>query len=295
VSGSGQGAHSFSCPFHSWVYDIDTGSVTGRPRSCDGFAGATDIAALPPVPVAEAHGLVVVRPRGDAPVDVDQWLGGLDVDLGGYDYPALTPFHRAAQSWQCNWKLLLDTFLESYHVFALHRESIGGLYLTIASPFDAFGPHNRIIVPQATILENAERPEEDRDLWHHAVVQYFLAPNVIISNLYGYVMIWRFVPEAAGVTVVEQTLYTYQPVVTDADRAANHDRFAKAHAVTATEDFPASEAIHRNLATGLLDHTTAGRNEPGIAHFHRTLDRLMTSSPPREAALTLVSARPAAG
>jgi len=274
-----RGARSYSCPFHGWVYDVDDGHLVGQPRSCDGFAEVDEgRLGLQPLGVGESHGVVVVRAEGDEPVDVDAWLSGLGPELAALDYGSLVPYRRAAKSWRCNWKLLLDTFLESYHVFALHKTSLAPFYLGIASPFDAFGPHNRIVVPQSSILQLAEVPPEDRQLLPHAVLQYFLAPNVIISNLYGYVMTWRFVPDGPDETIVDHTLYTYVPVETDDDRANFDQRFDAAATVTGNEDFPASEAIHRNLASGVTDVTIAGRNEPGMVHFHRMIEDAVSSS-----------------
>jgi phenylpropionate dioxygenase-like ring-hydroxylating dioxygenase large terminal subunit len=271
VGDPGHVARSFSCPFHGWVYEIDDGRLTGQPRSCDGFAGVDGSSlGLRPLPVAESHGLVVVSPRGE-PVDVDRWLSGLGPELASYRFGSLLPYRRASQTWACNWKLLLDTFFESYHVFALHRVSLGALYLGIASPFDAYGPHNRLVVPQTSILEQADQPREKWDLLSHAVVQYFLAPNMIVSNLYGYLVTWRFVPLSAGETLVENTLYTEAPVVTDAERAHFDARFAAGRTITGDEDYPASELIHRNLQSGLVDHTVIGRNEAGVVHFHQML------------------------
>jgi len=253
------------------VYDIDDGRLTAQPRSCDGFAAVdSQSLGLRPLPVAEAHGLVVVSPAGES-FDVDEWLSGLGPELASYGLGALLPYRRASQTWACNWKLLLDTFFESYHVFALHRVSLGALYLGIASPFDAFGPHNRLVVPQTSILDQAGQPREKWELFPHAVVQYFLAPNMIVSNLYGYVVTWRFVPLAPGRTLVENTLYTETPVVSDADREHFDARFAAGRAITGDEDYPASELIHRNLASGCVDHTVIGRNEVGVVHFHQTL------------------------
>ena len=271
VSEPGHVARSWSCPFHGWVYDIDDGRLTGQPRSCDGFAGVDgESLGLRPLPVAEAHGLVVVSPSG-SPFDVDDWLCGLGPELASYRMESLIPYRRASQRWSCNWKLLLDTFFESYHVFALHRVSLSALYLGIASPFDAFGPHNRLVVPQTSILELADQPSEKWELAPHAVVQYFLAPSTIVSNLYGYLVTWRFIPLSSGETLVENALYTETPVESDDERAHYDARFAAGRIITGDEDYPASERVHRNLESGLVDHTVIGRNEPGVVHFHQTL------------------------
>ena len=280
VRDRGHVARTFSCPFHGWVYDLDDGRVVGRPRSCDGFddeALGPECAGLPPLPVAEGHGIVVVRPGGGDPIDVDAWLAGLGCDLAARGYERLVPYGRASTTWAANWKLLIDTFLESYHVFALHRDSIGGAYLGIASPFAAFGPHNRIVVPQTAILGQAERPRGDWELLRYAVLQYFLAPNVIVSNLDGYVMTWRFVADAADRTTVEHAIYTWAPVDTPPGREHFDARVGAARSVTGDEDFPESERIHRNLASGALARTHPGRNEPGIVHFHDTLAALLAS------------------
>ena len=276
--GRGHVTRTFSCPFHGWVYDIDDGRLVAQPRSCDGFDGLDpDALGLRPLPVDERHGLVIVRPAGDQPVDVDEWLCGLGDELDARNYSELIPYQRVSTTWQCNWKLLLDTFLESYHVFALHRVSLGPFYLGIASPFDAFGTHNRIVVPQSSVLEQAERPRDEWELLPYAVLQYYLAPNVVVSNLYGYVLTWRFLADAADRTTVELSMYTYVPVETETERKHFDERFDAARSVTSDEDFPESERIHRNLASGVVDHTNAGRNEPGIIHFHRMLDAQLRS------------------
>ncbi len=277
--GRTSGSKSFSCPFHGWVYDADDGRLLAQPRSCDGFAGI-DAASLGlrPLAAVEAHGLVVVRPGSDAPIDADGWLAGLGPELAVRDYHALIPYAQASSTWNCNWKLLIDTFLESYHVPTLHRVSLGAAYLGIASPFDAYGPHNRIVVPQTAILDQGERPRHEWELLAHSVLQYFLAPNVIISNITGYVMVWRFLADAVDRTTVEHAFYTSEPVSTDADRERFDQRFAAARTVTGAEDFPESELIHRNLASGMTETTIAGRNEPGIIHFHRMIASALAAS-----------------
>jgi phenylpropionate dioxygenase-like ring-hydroxylating dioxygenase large terminal subunit len=267
----GHAGRSFNCPFHGWVYDTDDGRLLGRPRSCDGFAEVDESClGLRPLAAGEAHGIVVVHAGQEGTIDVDEWLCGLGPELEPLHYASLIPYHRERTRWRCNWKLLLDTFLESYHVPALHKVSLAPFYLGIASPFDAYGPHNRIVVPQRSILDQRDKPVNEWALLPYAVLQYHLAPNVILSNLYGYVMVWRFLPEAAGSTLVEHELYTYAPAASAADREHFDQRFRAAARVTGDEDFPASETVHRNLLSGCVDHTVAGRNEPGMVHFHTT-------------------------
>ncbi|NUU23839.1 MAG: aromatic ring-hydroxylating dioxygenase subunit alpha [Streptomycetaceae bacterium] len=270
--GPGNSGRALACPFHRWVYDTGDGRLLGQPRSCGGFDELLgESLGLLTLPVAERYGIVVVRPSGDEPVDIDTWLAGFAPQFAAHDYAALLPYTSATTTWACNWKLLLDTFFENYHVFALHRGSLGAFYLSGASPFDAYGPHNRFVVPRSSLLDQAERPREEWELGPHAVLQYFLAPGIIISNVADYVMTWRFTPDAADATTVEHALYTYRPADTDEDRKYFDERFDAAESVTVSEDFPESELIHRNLASGLIPHTHAGRNEPGIVHFHRTM------------------------
>lgn len=272
--GRGRTGRSVSCPFHGWTYRADDGRLAGRPKSCGGFEGlvAADC-GLVPVAVAERHGLVVVRPGSREPIDVDGWLDGMGVELGSLPLADYVLFKESARRWQCNWKLLLDTFFESYHIFALHRKSLGSSYLGIASPLETYGVHMRLVIPRSTILDQAPRPEEERDLFADAVVQYCLAPAAILSFLYGYLMVWRFTPLSAGSTLAESALYTLGAVDDESARAAYEERFASAIRVTEQEDYPISERIHRNLASGAVGSTVLGRNEAAAVHFHREIDR----------------------
>jgi phenylpropionate dioxygenase-like ring-hydroxylating dioxygenase large terminal subunit len=271
VDGPGHVARTFNCPFHGWVYDIDDGHLVAQPRSCTGFddLDLTQL-GLHPRPVDERHGMIVVDPRPDAALDIDAWLGAFAPQVAERDYEHLVPYRTHTSTWACNWKLLLDTFLESYHVFALHRESLAA-YLGVASPFDAYGDHNRIVVPQSTVLDQCDGPPESWRLLPHVVLQFFLAPNLIISNINDYVLTWRFLPDAVDRTTVQLSMYTVGPIVDDAQREHLEVRFAAAISVTGDEDFPESERIHRNLESGVVTHTRAGRNEPGIIHFHQML------------------------
>ena len=118
-------------------------------------------------------------------------------------------------------------------------------------------------MPQKSVLDQADRPRDEWELLPYAVLQYYLAPNVIVSNLYGYVLTWRFIADAVDRTTVELSMYTYEPVESESGRKHFDERFDAARSVTSDEDFPESERVYRNLASGVVDHTNVGRNEPG--------------------------------
>ena len=275
VHGCGQ-AKNFACPFHNWTYARD-GRLLGRPRSQGGFATRSkEDLGLVQVPVAERHGVVLVRPGGGGPIDVDDVLGDeIARDLDRFDLAGHHVWDRMRREWSCNWKLILDTFTESYHVFALHGASVGPDYPGHVMVFDAFGPHLRIPVPRASILELADRPRAEWDLLAHATVQYHLAPNAMVNHTIDHFILWRFEPVAPDRTVAEMTMYTPGPRAShapgDAWTRAMADWFDLHDAVTRDEDYPESERIQHVLASGRVPTTLLGRNEGAVQHVHRHL------------------------
>ena len=271
--GCGQ-VKNFVCPFHNWTYARD-GRLIAQPRSQGGFASlAKEALGLVPVPVDEAHGVVFVRPGGGDPIDAAAVLGdAIGADLDGFDLAHLHVWARMRRVWTCNWKLILDTFTESYHVFALHGASVGPDYPGHVMVFDSFGPHLRIPVPRASILEFADRPPAEWDLLAHATVQYHLAPNAMLNHTIDHVVLWRFEPVAADRTVAEMTMYTAQARAAhdpDDDWTASMKAWFDLHdAVTRDEDYPESERIQHVLASGRVPTTVLGRNEGAVQHFHR--------------------------
>jgi phenylpropionate dioxygenase-like ring-hydroxylating dioxygenase large terminal subunit len=177
------------------------------------------------------------------------------------------------REWRANWKLILDTFMESYHVFALHGASVGPDYPGHVMVFDAYGPHMRIPVPRASLLDLASRPRDEWDLLAHATVQYHLSPNAMVNHTIDHLILWRFVPTAVDATVAEMTMYVKSDEVSDdpAWRKGMDDWFDLHDAVTRDEDYPESERIQRTLGSGRVPPLVLGRNEGAVQHFHRSI------------------------
>jgi phenylpropionate dioxygenase-like ring-hydroxylating dioxygenase large terminal subunit len=267
LEGCGHRARNFVCPFHNWTYALD-GALLGQPRSQEGFATlARDTLGLAALPVAEVAGLVFVRPEGDEPIEAASALCGLGPELESYALSSYVRYGHQRRTWRCNWKLLLDTFMESYHVFALHGASVGPDYPGHVMVFDTYGPNMRIPVPRASLLELEQRPRAEWSLLPHATVQYFVAPNAMVNHTIDHVILWRFVPAAADRTVAEMTMYVPERVGDDEWRRSMDDWFELHDAVTRDEDYPESERIQAVLESGRVATTMLGRNEGAVQHF----------------------------
>ena len=275
LDGHGTLNHSIVCGFHGWTYGLD-GSLVGQPYSCDGFASIDrDTLSLRRAAVAERAGLVFVRAVDDRPFDLDETLCGVDDELDEFDLASYFRFDSWVSSWKCNYKLILDTFLEAYHVFALHRRSVARYYLPAPSTWDPFGPNLRYHSLQRNFLDLKELPEDEWDLDSRGTIEYFIAPNTILSHSVDHMAVYRFLPTAVDETVSELTIYTPKPVETDAERAHYRRTLELHQRVAGDEDFVQQEAIQRSLATGLVGETIFGRNEPAAIHFHNSLRALL--------------------
>ena len=65
----------------------------------------------------------------------------------------------------------------------------------------------------------------------------------------------------------------------DAERGYWKKNLDLIDAVTTTEDFAACQKIQANLRAGAVPFLLLGRNEPGVAHFHRTLHQVLGTNP----------------
>jgi phenylpropionate dioxygenase-like ring-hydroxylating dioxygenase large terminal subunit len=275
VEEAGLRARSFRCRFHGWTYDLE-GALIATPYGDDGF-DSLDRACLGlvPVPVAEAHGLVFVRGEGDEPIDVDGWLSGMGDEVGEFGFGGYHRFDTWVSEWPCNWKLLVDTFLETYHVFALHADTVARYFLVRPSAFAPFGPNLRFHSLQKSLLDLRDTDPSQWELLPHGTLEYLIAPATVLSHSVDHLAMYRFVPHAADRTTVELTLSTPDPVETEPQRTHFRRTLELHQRVSGDQDFTQQVKIQRSMTSGRMDGVILGRNEPAAIHFHHMLWRLV--------------------
>lgn len=282
ASGRGRPGRAFKCPYHSWAYDLN-GDLLGQPLARDAFQGLDrDALGLLPVPVSERFGVVLARIGGvNARVDVEAELSGLGPELADLRLDGYLFFDERSGVFDANWKLIYDTFLESYHIFSLHKDSIGPDLLSTPFVADTFGPHARAAVMRREVVKLLERPESEWELRPYCSLVYLLFPNVLINlPMSGHVELWEVYPEPEDPHRSRVNVRFYIPgePASDEQRAFWETNVKFTERVVFKEDFDQQQDIHRSLRTGLMPEVVYGRNEPMLIHQHEQIELALAAA-----------------
>ncbi|MGI9596764.1 MAG: aromatic ring-hydroxylating oxygenase subunit alpha [Acidimicrobiales bacterium] len=272
---------NLTCPYHAWTYDLD-GTLKARPASHGAFDDIDDSGndcGLRPLAVAEGHGLIFVRPGGDEPIDLDQVLQGAGDDLAQFELQNHVHVESRVHTWNINWKLVLDTFAEVYHVRTLHRDTIGPYFNSDCMIFEPLGHNMLATAYRKNILDEMAKPRAERSILPYATIQYFLIPNGLVVFQLDHFEVWRLEPIDTRTTRTTTSVYAMSGPVTDDIRDHLVKNLDVLLEVTGTEDFPLMTQIQRNLDSGALPEVIYGRNEAALSHFHRSLNRLLDLEP----------------
>ncbi|MEM7181159.1 MAG: aromatic ring-hydroxylating dioxygenase subunit alpha [Spirochaetota bacterium] len=114
--------NKISCTYHAWNYS-DVGALEGIP-----FRGKVEINreehCLPQFQLEVMHGLVFVSLNDEAP-PLQERFKGIEKYLSAYQVENyLYSSGTTSENWDANWKLAMENFLEGYHFFAVHKETV---------------------------------------------------------------------------------------------------------------------------------------------------------------------------
>ena len=117
------GCKFFVCPNHAWRYGLD-GRLLTRPHFFGGEKhdlnpDAPDETGLVEIRSAVWHDWIFVNLSGRAP-DFAAHTALLSDRLGGYDFSVLGFADQLEFEVNANWKLVMENFIEPYHVFSCH-------------------------------------------------------------------------------------------------------------------------------------------------------------------------------
>ena len=265
-------AKLFTCPYHAWTYDA-SGRLRGRPDE-NSFAGyAKETAGLRPLPVVEKYGLIWVSPTPGATFDIGHTLSGLEDELASYGLETYHHYETRELTQRTNWKLVIDTFLELYHLQYLHQKTVSPIIHSNIGTFDAYGRCLRMIGARRTIDQLNATPREQWNILPVTVMVYVLFPNTAFIVQGDHVETWHVYPAGDGINeaVMRVSLYTPEPAVSEKAKRYWDRNFDLLMATVKEEDFPLAEGIQRGFHSGAQTAIHFGRNEPALQHFHKSV------------------------
>ena len=269
----------FTCPYHAWSYRPN-GDLFHVPHSGDFGAISRENYALVALPAEERHGLVWVTLTAGRSVDVAAFLGpDLDDELTSYGIDCFTAERTHRVDVATNWKVIIDGFLETYHLGVLHRTTIGPHIRTNLAPFRTFGPHGCMTAVRTSF--DRAGPDTDDDPGPHLVNAYQIFPNTVLVWSGMHFEAWTAFPRVDNPGTSDVTVRVLGRPDHLAEATDYWDR--NWDVVTSTvlgEDFTVGTSIQQGFAAGAQTHVTFGRNEPGVQHFHRSLREALASAQP---------------
>ncbi len=275
ITGCGH-ARSFSCPYHGWTYGLD-GTLAGVPEAATFGDLDRSRHGLQRLPLGERYGFVFVcatpPKNGESfEIDVDQYLCGLESDFAAYGFERYTFFAAETMTPMINWKFGVDTFLESYHLPALHRTTVGPLVRGNIGVFTPFGDHSRLTMVRFDTSQWDTQPESEWKVLPAILPIYRLLPSAIIVFQSDHLETWRISPsDRTDQCKVEFALYSPEPAVTEKARNYWQKNYDLAVRTVLTEDFALGERMQRGFMSGLQSEVIYGRNEPALSYFHQRL------------------------
>lgn len=255
------------CPYHAWTYALD-GSLVGLPRP-ETFPGLDKSAhGLKRLPTKEAGGVIWFAPGEDHNFAHAETLGA---DFDAFNLGELHLFNRRIHDVAGNWKLVMDAFLESYHVTRLHANTIGPFFKDGVTSGDFIGDHQRAAVGRAAELADIDMGDWPA-LRTAVTYTYQLFPATVIVVSPDYVNLMTIMPQSVDRTLVEDFMLIPEKPATE--KAQSHWQRSwdlLDGAVFGAEDFRAVALGQQGLSSGAIEHLTIGTLEGGIARLHETI------------------------
>lgn len=119
---------SITCPYHNWNYRLD-GSLRSRPyfrgpKEVERFdEGTAPDLALYPIRLESWNGCHFVDLSGRAAPLLD-WFAPMLARTAAFDFSHIRWIGKKGYTIKSNWKLVLENYMEGYHVFAAHPRLI---------------------------------------------------------------------------------------------------------------------------------------------------------------------------
>ncbi|MCB2050818.1 MAG: aromatic ring-hydroxylating dioxygenase subunit alpha [Novosphingobium sp.] len=142
-------ASRFICRYHNWTYRND-GELIGVPDQKNFFDLDKKSCGLKPIACDMWEGWIFINLQPEPEVTLEEFLGDFGEIYKGIPYLNADKSILFVSRLKANWKVIADAFAETYHIPAIHPETIGATFASNENPFarpisaQTWGPHRSV-------------------------------------------------------------------------------------------------------------------------------------------------------
>ena len=295
---------AFVCRFHGWSYDLG-----GRILAIRDEEGFFDLdksrLGLKRVPIGIWEGFIFVSPVDQPEQNLEEYLGEQGRDLVGYPWSACTQSYQWQTEIAANWKLVVDSPSEVYHIPVLHPTSAAPTMMASGNVFGRLldveikgnhrtnshysvsaepKPVQNLAYTNAAAAQNVVRETTDFEMprglnptrskhWSVDLVTFFPALSFTVSaGMYTAHQVW---PLASNRSLYQQRVFVR--------RAANAaERFGQENTMVeyrdvVMEDLSTLESIQRGLDSGRITEFNYHDHELALRHQHKVVSEIVAA------------------
>jgi phenylpropionate dioxygenase-like ring-hydroxylating dioxygenase large terminal subunit len=279
---AGHAGRRLTCPYHSWVYDLD-GALVGLPDAASFPDLDRDCLSLKAVRCETWGPLVFINLDPDAE-PLREFLNPVNVDLSEIGDVAgrLHLIDHGELAVDVNWKFPVDANIETYHVNTVHRDSAAKALDQASTGIQLLrNGHSRMLIRMhdgrtlAGLLPFPALFEGLGDLPDAGTFSYHVFPNLsIVFSGPGYVFFITNWPDAPNKSTYH-THFCSSLSSADDDSAKINTEITAFNRSVLFEDLSVLPGMQRSVEAGSLEGVRLGYQERRIYHLHETIDRMI--------------------
>lgn len=288
----------FMCRFHGWSFDLK-GNLA-RVRDEEGFFDLDKPKlGLKPIPTEIWEGFIFVSPEDKPHKTLTEYLGEQGLDTAGYPWGQCTQSYQYEVEVGCNWKLIVDSFAEVYHISTLHPNSAAPTMMASGNPYGRLldvelkGPHRtnshysvwadvtnpvqRLAYLHAAAAQNVVGQDKitlpkginptRSDVWSVDLVIFFPTLSFTVSaGQYTAHQVWPLGPNRC---LYQQRVFV-RPAENAAQRIGQENTMVEYRDVS-LEDLSTLERIQRSLDSGQIKEFHYHDHELSLRHQHKVI------------------------
>jgi phenylpropionate dioxygenase-like ring-hydroxylating dioxygenase large terminal subunit len=284
---------AFKCPYHGFTYDLE-GRLKFVPDEKNFYDLDKKTIGLTKVNIDTWEGFIFVHLGPEPRETLRDYIGSIGDGLAGYPFGDQNHQYSYRAVLDCNWKLLISSFLEGYHVRALHAAGLKR-FVSKENPYShldsvILSDKHRLIAlfvnPEglptkigeiaATRYKKSNQSKDsavtnpDGPPSLHKFIIRNIFPNFQLNLVMGGWYAYQFWPLEVGKVLWEVRMCFSEPLNASQHFFQYYARYASRDNLM--EDGNVSEQQHRALKSGVLKKMILQDEEIAVQHFNKVVD-----------------------